>query len=306
MSSTELTTSLGSIVGSGASSLLETIERAADWLPTAIAEGRSGDLLNLAGRAEAQQLYEIHRGYVASANALARLKVKCEAAIGFLDVEEIPRLRNAAPLIINEVTIQPHLRHRWRVLAIGLDRGALDEIFDDLEAIGEEVTTYKVQRHLHRKGVLRVPNSALKDGIARGVAKHGTRKQLAAEIGIPAKSLEYTFAGHNTTSSWWIAKRIAVALGENADGLPRVNQKASHKTRKKRLFLKRQRKLTGGRWDECYSRYRLFLDEFQRVADAANPRWDRAYDTAYSMEDIIGRQMKKEALGEPSNGSPDA
>lgn len=52
-------------------------------------------------------------------------------------------------------------------------------------------------------------------------------------------------------------------------------------------------KPTGGRWDECYSRFRRCLDEFQRVAPNTETRWDDAYAHFYALEQAIGKAMRQ-------------
>lgn len=287
--------------------LLEQIEQFEAVLPGVIAEGRSDDLFALGKRAEIQQLYEKQRGYADAANRLGRLKVKCEAAIGMIDILENPSrdLTSSndarvydANFVIDGVPIKAPLRQVWRSLAISYDRQTLDAAFGELEAENEDITTHRVYAQARRRGDFRVPNSAFAEKVKvetqRRVGKHGTGTNAVAQaVGVSNMTIRKIRQGEHTTS-WWLAKRLAAHLDIDLTTLPGALQRRP-KTTSSHRWVKRQRKLTGGRWDECYSRFRLFLDEFQRVAPTNNPRYSEAYEHARALEEAIGRRMMRES-----------
>jgi hypothetical protein len=264
------------------------------------ADGDIGALGELAGRAEALgHLYRKRQGYDEQANVLLSYKIRCEAEIGLLDIQRYPRTAVGQPPLVAE---SPTTRNAWRHLAVALDRGRLDALIAEVAASDMPINTENVRSALRRNGYGAVPVSAFQTKLAerrKGVEKHhwGSGKVWAAiadEADTTSLSVQRIANGQYASVGWWVAKRLALALDIDPYQLPARRQQKPQ-ARQRRLWLSRRPKSTGGRWDEANVRLYKFLDEFGRLADNANPRYDPAYEHLYAVRDLIRKEMLRAA-----------
>jgi hypothetical protein len=254
-------------------------------LPAIIEGGAMGVLLDLGARAGAQAIYEESQEHEKAANICMRAKLKCEAALGVIDMEASKFLESASSLVVGGSEIGHSVRRRWRTFGVLLDRGLLDSMLDELELEGE-LTTVGLRHRFFGCGAGYVPASALPLGSDQ---PRGARAALLRKAGLSPKAYQGL-----VTLRWTNAKAIAQAAGIDPLTLPLAPARTTRRG-KRRLWLRRALKPTGGRWDEAASRLQLFLDEFQRVATpTVGTRYDAAFDHLYAVRDLIARELAKE------------
>lgn len=234
------------------------------------------------------------RGYDAEANAVMRLKIEAEAEIGIL-------WKDGAPVDFANRAQQD----RMCGFAIGVERGVLSEILDE----PEDITMAWVRSTLQARGYYAVPVASTAAALEAWAAAKGAKwrrgrggrpggcitiSATARDFGVHPNTLGKAL-GHreNQRVKWEVAKQIADAIGVDALAFPPAPSSMRIQRRRNR-WLKRQLKPSGGRWDECYSRLRKTLDEFQRLAPNQDVRWDEAYSHFYALNAAIESAVRND------------
>jgi hypothetical protein len=249
------------------------------------------ELSEVRSAADAQRLFEERSGAGERMLVFTKIKLLAEAGLGALTFIDYPALRADFKypdgVKVGKEKIPPSTARRWRTLAHAQERGLLLGIIDELAAHDQPLGTGNVADECGRRGVAGVQAKTLVK-ILRDKAKlsNVTLGHLAHQVGIPQKMLYEK----QRIVRWENAKRLAEALDVDPLILPPARQKRT--TKRQRLWLRRERRLTGGRWDETYSRFRRCLDEFAAVAGEGE-QWNEAYEHFYALEEIIGRAMKR-------------
>lgn len=271
---------------------IDSLRRA---LPALAADGNTDALLSIARDAGPASILLRKRELDDEANRLVRLKCEAEAELGLLETTvDIPMTR-------------PGEGERRKQLAVAKERGVLSVIMD--MAVGD-LTTDFVLISLRRQGYSRVPVAATKAALEQWARKKGKRWSPsgrgqptkgtlsidagAAELGLPSSSLRAALGRPKAegTIRWGNAKLIAEGIGIDPASWPPAPG-AYRKKRLRKRWLRRRLAPTGGRWDECYSRFRKCLDEFQRLAPNTDTRWDDAYAHFYALNAEIERAVRK-------------
>lgn len=265
-------------------------------LDVAVENRAIDELFTAAVRADAQRLYEEGRGLRDAAQRLSALVVECNAAIGEVDLLEHPSLKTrrgsyregVPPLILGGKPLIPSRRRAFRALGVSRQRGYLRDRIAESRDDGE-ITTHGVKRAIYRRG----------DGYVsvEEVRKAITGTGMSARAALRAAGYSQSDLRSNrslTRTTWAKAQRIAAAAGFDARLLGPAPPSPVVRTRVPG-WLKRERRRTGGRWDEAYSRHRLLLDEVQRLAPANETRYDRLYEHLYAVEDFLGKRLREGA-----------
>jgi hypothetical protein len=276
-----------------AQDLTEALQKAEASIASLVEERDAEQLSDVRSAADAQRLFEERSGANERAVVFAKIKLLAEAGLGALTFIDYPTLRADFKypdgVRIGKETIRPNTARRWRLLAHAQERGLLLPVIDDLSAAEQPLGTAAVADECGRRGVAGVPAKILVKKLREKAALNQvTLAHLAQQVGIPQKMIYEK----KRIVRWENAKALAEALGVDPLELPLARQQ--RQVTRKRLWLKRERKKTGGRWDETYSRFRRCLDEFASVAGEGH-QWDEAYQHFYALEEIIGRAMKRES-----------
>lgn len=263
---------------------LPSLNEADERLVDLAAQGDVAGLREIGDQAAAYQEYEQRQGFKRRADYYGSLKVLAEAQLGGLPNLGIPGL-------------SPRLLDTWQLLATGRDRGVLASTMKEI-AEGQDITTSAVANELQRRGVRYVPNKPLRKAFDLAHKRDGlTLDELGSRTGRSGQQVSQQLgrcnssAGHRrTVIGYRNALPLARELGVELSELPLAPLKKRRRRRRRRLPLRR---LTGGRWDETYSRLRKTLDEFGAVAGEGE-EWDEAYAHFYALEEIVGKAMKGE------------
>lgn len=220
-------------------------------------------------------------------NHFARLKLLAEAGLGSLLLADGQRPKGRSRFT------------HWRALAIGQRRGVMGDVCDEIEREGLSITTTRVAGRLEVQGWTRTHAAALQERVDRCVRERGISKSaFAREINIFPSTLSPSYAKRGKSMEWPNAARIAEAIGIDPLSLPpRPLALDPRRPRKVPMWLARERKRTGGKWDKAYGYFRQCLSEFQELAPNQDPVWDEAYAHFYAIEQLIGRQLSKERTG---------
>lgn len=227
----------------------------------------------------ARAKYFERKHHMEAAIACARLRILAELELGefLLDGEALPELIDAE-------------RMRIQAVAVARRRGMLESVLAGAEP-SALLTTNGLYRALSSKGALSVPGGCLKAAFAAAGTTKGTVARLT---GVTPKTVQRLCEHTDSKTVFWVnARLVAEFLGVNPSSLPAARTR--HPGRHRRYWLRRQARLTGGRWDETYSRFRRCLDEFARVAGEGR-EWDEAYAHFYELEKMIAKGMRRDGL----------
>lgn len=259
------------------------------------AEGEAAKLQEVVGEIDARVVYFRRQKL---ADAIARgvwLRTLAEAELGAID------LRNEWPLDLARPN-RTSLVH-WRGLAAAHMRGGLEAAVRTVLQ-SDFVTTKHIYRAVVMEGLLAVPVGALRDAFEQTDI---TVKELARRAGVgigPAAALVGKRRSDTyETVRYMHAMRVAPILGVQPSTLPCARQRnRNYRRRRHRIWLSRQRKLTGGRWDKAYAAFRVALQEFDRVAGGGS-EWDDEYAHWYAVELALRQAMDSSILNSVGRGS---
>jgi hypothetical protein len=260
----------------------------------------SGDTENLfeaVGQAEALKLLNERQRNLDAAAGFARLKILAEAALGVLDARSVSRLSEATgDLRIGDTEISKSRREKWRLMGVASIRGELAGILDEIDP--DDMNTRTVAATCRESGVWSVPAGCLREAFERSdltIAELATRTKLSKVtvmrlVKKPVNGVVYGGA----TIRWTIADEVGALLGVETASLPIRRTRRLQKTARRRLWITRERKPTGGKWDKPYGYFRQCIQAFDAIAGNTDPRWDEAWKHFEALNKILEEQQRKE------------
>lgn len=258
-------------------------------LDRAVERGAIEEIFVAGVRADAQRLYDEQRGLRESACEMARLVVQANAAIGQVDIDLVPKLAGAKPLVLGGQELSLERRSCWRALGCARERGFLDGLLNEGEDVPSSIVCAYTAR---RRGYTRVNRTDLERAAQPWIESRPPGRGRPPGMATLAHAAGLARIDAQRQIGWATARRVMAVAGiaslPPGDARKRSGARASG-------WLKRERKRSGGRYDEAYSRLRLLLDELQRVASPTDARNDHVYAALYTVEDFLGKKLREGA-----------
>jgi hypothetical protein len=263
---------------------LERIERMAERLPELVDAGDSDTIKRWRDKGNAAALVARKLGYMEESQALARLAVRCAAAIGVISGRAL-RWRDSAAAPAAPGGIGAQKLSQYRTLGAAMERGLLEAVLDACEGRVEDQRACAIASAM---GAGWVPQSRWSALVRKRAAE---RKLSAVELREQAGChTDAQLLGQGHAMPWWNCRKIADALEIDVSRLPPVRKGTGRTKPRRAKWITHRFRPGNGRWDEVGVRFTAMRDEMTRAA----PDWPNkpaVVEAMHTLSDTIQREM---------------